>query len=421
MPVRPTSQFPTLRPLQVPATLAVPVARAASIKPVGTRVARGESLLIDPSELGAIALAPATGTIVEHASVDVLPLMHHHAAVIRTEPDAENSAAQSPATIESSSAIARPDELGGWIDRIRNAGIWAHRTDCPDLLGQLQQLLKRPCDTVICSALDNEAGVQLNATLAATFGSEIRAAMQLLSSATGARRSLFITSYSDRPRASGRTNLARWKKIGVRVMSVRNVYPQSDPTLLIHTLLKRRLRPGRLPTELGVLLLDAPAAVAIGRLILNAQPMLDVPLVICDVPGGRTHHLIVPIGASVRQVLDSLAMQSDGLPLRAGDSLRHLTASADAVIAGGETVLHVGYADPTANPDPCIRCGWCVQACPTRVQPAAVFEAAQNLDLSRAELFGVHACIECGICTYVCPARLPLMETIRGLRHRRSS
>ncbi len=124
MPVRPTSQYPTIRPLQVPATLVVPVAPAASIKPVGTHVVRGESLLTELGELSALALAPATGTIIEHTSVNVLPAMRHPAAMIRTEPGANDTTSQSKQHAEPPSAIARPDELGAWIDRIRNAGIW---------------------------------------------------------------------------------------------------------------------------------------------------------------------------------------------------------------------------------------------------------------------------------------------------------
>jgi hypothetical protein len=53
---------------------------------------------------------------------------------------------------------------------------------------------------------------------------------------------------------------------------IANPYPQADPTLLLYTLLERRLRPNRLPTEVGVILLDAPAAIAIGALIMADRP-----------------------------------------------------------------------------------------------------------------------------------------------------
>ena len=47
----------------------------------------------------------------------------------------------------------------------------------------------------------------------------------------------------------------------VRFIAMRNDYPQSDPTLLLYGLARRKLRPGRLPVEQGVLMLDAAAAI----------------------------------------------------------------------------------------------------------------------------------------------------------------
>lgn len=417
---RTTSQFPTFRALQLPATsLLVPVPRLDALKSVGSSVRRGESLYTAAVEAGSIPLSPANANIVEHTSCTVVP--SHSCPAVRINLSGATPSDAVRTTDAPRSAVAKPDDLPGWIDHIRAAGISANRVACPNLIGQLQHLLTRPCDTIICSALDNERDVQLNAALASSYMAEIRAAMQLLTTVTAARKAWFVASQYDRSQANALRRQARWKKIGVRPVSVRNVYPQSDPTLLIHRLLKRRLRPGRLPTELGVLLLDAQAAVAIGQLIVDDRPMLDVPVVVCDIPGGRVHHLSVPVGTSIRQVLDALAMQAENVPLSAGDSLRRLECASDAVFAGGENVLHVGYTGAAVSPDACIRCGWCVDACPTHLHPAGVFEAAQHHDLSRAESFGVDACIECGICSYVCPSRLPLMQSIRSLRMRRVS
>ena len=49
--------------------------------------------------------------------------------------------------------------------------------------------------------------------------------------------------------------------------------------MLLYTLLGAT-RPGRLPTEQGVLVLDAAAAIAIGRFALLNEPMLQSPMVV---------------------------------------------------------------------------------------------------------------------------------------------
>src|SRR5262249_52579960 len=100
----------------------------------------------------------------------------------------------------------------------------------------------------------------------------------------------------------------------------------------------------------------------------------------------------------------------------AGDVLRDLHCPDGAVVGAGELTAHFTVASPPNNPDPCIRCSWCLEGCPTRVQPAALLEAAQLQDARMAHRFGLEACIECGLCSYLCPSRLPLLQAIRGLR-----
>ena len=112
-------------------------------------------------------------------------------------------------------------------------------------------------------------------------------------------------------------------------------------------------------------------------------------------------------------------IEGAGLPR---DVLRDVKLPDDAVVsAAGELVLHASPPEPAVIPDPCIRCGWCGETCPTRLRPAGVLEAAQNEDVALAERYGVDACIECGICSYVCPSHLPLLEGVRRIRALRYS
>jgi electron transport complex protein RnfC len=213
----------------------------------------------------------------------------------------------------------------------------------------------------------------------------------------------------------------------LKTISLENDYPQADPTLLLYTLLGRRLRPGRLPVEQGVLMLDAAAAIAIGAAALADEAMQRVPMVLRDHDRGESFFLTVPVGCTVGSVLSILRPQlqagadTSGFLLRAGDVLRDDQVTLDAVLGTSELVVHLSTTPPAVNPQPCIRCGWCYESCPTRVQPADVLEAAQRDDRELAERAGLESCIECGICAYVCPSKLPLLAGIRTIRKRRSS
>jgi Na+-translocating ferredoxin:NAD+ oxidoreductase subunit C len=195
-----------------------------------------------------------------------------------------------------------------------------------------------------------------------------------------------------------------------------NDYPQADPTLMLYSVTHRKLKPGRLPTSQGVLLLDAVAALAVGN-AAEGRAMLSTPLAIHLHLFNRQHFLEAPVGTSLASVLQHLEVsQPKVLTLRGGDLLRDLRVSPDCIVSGSETVLHATPPELPDNAEPCIRCGWCLTACPTLVQPAMVLEAAQRENAKWAVRSGIHACIECGLCSHVCPSRLPILQAIREMR-----
>jgi Na+-translocating ferredoxin:NAD+ oxidoreductase subunit C len=410
-------------PIPLPYRLIVPLSTreprdTIEHRPVGTRVGRGERLAERVSETAHVPLSPVAGRVVAATRVDLLN--GHRVAAVEIDVDAAATAAAEDVAPEPPDeaafpgiARAEPTHLPAWIDGLRAGGVWAERHSSPDLLAQLLQAIRRPCDTVVCHVLDGDASLRAAPAVASAYAADLVAGVRLLMRLTGAGRASVVVD-GDVPGL--RAALKGAGDRAVRVASVRNEYPQSDPTLLLRSLLRRRLRPGRLPTEVGVLLLDAAAAAAVGARAASGAAMLDLPFTVHDAGRGHTYRLRVPVGTPLRHVFEHLGVDASASTVRAGDALRDVRVSRDAVAAGGELVAHVGHADVSPNPDPCIRCGWCVQACPTRIHPAGLLEAAQESDGEMADRYGIHACIECGICSYVCPSRLPLLGAIRDLR-----
>jgi electron transport complex protein RnfC len=232
-----------------------------------------------------------------------------------------------------------------------------------------------------------------------------------------ARAGRAVVALDARVPATWTSSLRRAGKGSLRFETMVNDYPQADPTLMLYTLLNRRLRPGRLPAELGAIQLDAAAAVAIGRCALQGAPLLSAPLAVRDHALRQSFFVFAPLGMRVADVLEQTRVGAACTVTRGGDVLRDVRLPDDAVIgAAAELVLHASPPEPAVMPDPCIRCGWCGEACPTRLRPAGVLEAAQLDDVALAERYGVDACIECGICSFVCPSRLPILEGVRHVR-----
>jgi electron transport complex protein RnfC len=407
---------PPLVPL--PARLMVPIPptaqRATDHKPVGTRVSRGEPLMITTAGAAHVPLAPADGVIAGVEEVQLLDARRVTALRIDVDSPGSTSAESPPSAPPHEPHPSGAPPLPPFIERLRLAGIWAERHSSPDLLAQLHEAIRRPVDTLVCNLIDVDGGSTLNAKLVREHGTTLVAGALAAAKAAGVNRVYLATD----PRLADRTSVFV-RKAGagtrIKVVPLVNDYPQANPTLLLYALTGRRLRPDNLPPEVGAMVIDGAAAVAIGRCVETSEPMLVVPVEVRDSARARSLVTRAVVGTPLRAVLEALKLNGP-FTLRAGAALRDVKVCADAIVAGTELTIDAGPIAAPINPDPCIRSGWCVENCPVRINPAGILEAAQDNNPALAEHFGLHACIECGICSYVCPSRLPLLDSIRVLR-----
>lgn len=298
--------------------------------------------------------------------------------------------------------------LKQWIAYWRSAGIHVDRCGCPDLLGQLERFGRQPIEAVICSALDGDSSLRLNAAVAARFADQVVAGVELLRRLTGASKSWIAMEIGAPLSWRGPIEKAV-RQTQCAIVELANDYPQGDPTILIYTLTGRRLPPGHLPVEQGIILLDAPAALAIatGRGLVS-MAVLD-----------HRRHIAVfldtPIGTPLREVLTSAGIQPNA-KIFGGDWPRQREVDPNMPAGTGELTLHVAPPTQAPDPQPCIRCGWCVEVCPTLAHPALLLEAAQKRNPRKAKRAGLSACIECGVCDVICPSHLPILAGIRQIK-----
>lgn len=394
-----------------------------AVRPAGTRLPAGGMLTETAPESGHIPVSPVTGVL--GAARQVTLAGGGSVPAVAVHPDeARATGGEAPDQPAATHPLADDtdftrENLPRFIDHLRRGGIHADRTAAPDLVAQLLLVLRRPVDTILCSLLDADPPLRLSATVAAHEPNLLVRAMALLRGVCGAATAAIAIDESA-PAGWLADLRSAARAAGVRIVSLLNDYPQSDPTMLLHRLLRRRLRPHRLPVEQGVLMTDAAAAVAAGKWLIDGQPMTTVPVAVFDHVRREPHYAHVPIGTAVDTLLAALEIDTQHTTLRAGDLLRDIPLGRDHIIAGTTLCLHVLPQEAHPPVEPCIRCGWCVQGCPTRIQPAGLLDAAQRDDLALAERYGLEACIECGICAWVCPSHLPLLDGIRSLKKMRN-
>jgi Na+-translocating ferredoxin:NAD+ oxidoreductase subunit C len=418
-----------LRACATPSELLVPLPVGARLLPAGTTLRGGDSLLREPVRHPAVTpLAPLAGVLIGTRGVRLTSGRAVDAAVIKVAPFSGESAPRlTPIPFREhvrGLLQATASELAAWPERLTRAGLSADRPTCPDLHRQLAD--SAGVDTVILTVLDPDQHLGVCAQLADESGTDLLIAGVLLARLCAAGRLLLVIEPTTPDRAKrelarlgqevARTAAELSVPLSVRAISYTNHYPTGDTSLLVRRLLGRAVPPDALPTSRGVLLLDTAAAAALGRVIRLDLPTLLLPLAVGDHVTGKCYLLRTPIGTPLSHILRCTGVDSASSEIRAGDVLRERIVPADAVITSDDLYLHAIARPRLSTPDPCVRCGWCVEACPTRVNPAEVLEAAQTRDVELAARAGLSACIECGLCQYVCPSRLPLLSAIRSIK-----
>jgi electron transport complex protein RnfC len=305
--------------------------------------------------------------------------------------------------------------LSALVDVLTRTGLRVARWPSPDLLGQLHQALRRPVDTLVCCAMDSDPPLRLNAIVAHHRAVGLARGLAALSRATGAGRALVVVE-AGAPGAWTAPVEKAVEKETATIVQIPHRYPQTDPTLLLWSLTGRTLRPGRLPTEQGAIVVDAPAAAAVGHIAENGTAPWRVPVAVSDHRRHKSGFFLIPTGARLIEVLHAAGAPTEQAVVLAGDRLRQNAIPLDAALGQRELTLHVMAPSEAVVPDPCIRCTWCAEHCPVSIHPAELLEAAQESDPDLARWHALGSCIGCGVCSAVCPSRLPLWPAIRGLK-----
>lgn len=220
------------------------------------------------------------------------------------------------------------------------------------------------------------------------------------------------------------------KDVSVEVLPVK--YPQGAEKILISALTGRQVPSGGLPLDVGVICINVSTAAEIGQLLPRGTGLQDRVITVGG-PGIKNKgNYRVPIGTPLRFVLETVGVEDDLTRVfLGGPMMGQAVSSLEIPVTKGTTGV-IGFTESeTGNVGhdkvyPCIRCGYCVDACPIFLNPSQLgLLAGQQRYDQMSEQFHLMDCFECGCCTYVCPSHIPLVQHFRvakaALRKARSS
>ncbi len=210
--------------------------------------------------------------------------------------------------------------------------------------------------------------------------------------------------------------LTNEKRIFIRVIPTK--YPSGGAKQLTKILTGKEVPSGGRSSDIGVLMQNVGTIVAIKRAIIDDEPLIERVVTVtgqgAKTPGNFWARLGTPIYALIKQagfVAGSEQMVIMGGPLM-GFTLPDLNAPV-IKITNCLLIPSPEEMDTDNIEEACIRCGQCVDACPSGLLPQQLYWFSKGKEHEKAQQHNLFDCIECGACAFVCPSNIPLVQYYR--------
>ena len=266
-------------------------------------------------------------------------------------------------------------------------------------------------DTIIINGCECEPFLTCDDRVMLEYPDEVAFGLEAILKATGARRGI-IGIEANKPQAI-QAMQAAVGDLDFEVVPLQVKYPEGAEKQLIKAITGREVPSGGLPLNIGVVVNNVATAVAIARAIKSGTPVYERVVTVSGDLVPRPANLLVRIGTPIRALLEYCGGFSES-PVRiisGGPMMGQAIADLDTPVVKGTSGILV-LSDRVAameEEEPCIRCGRCVDVCPTYMMPlfAARYPDEEALEYNPLD------CIECGSCSYICPANQRLLPRIR--------
>lgn len=284
----------------------------------------------------------------------------------------------------------------------------------PSFLRQLKALGTGRPRALILNMLPRQPESLLAQALIKIDSPAIRHAVRVIKNALNPRESILTIDKHDH--TLRRTCRDCIKGSGIKVQRLLNLYPRAHPTVLVWTLFGARLPVGGLPSLQGHLIVDPTTLWALGRYLTLGEKMTRRPVEFfsSDV---LPRIGLVPLGQTLSAALDEHGIPAEHMQIIRNGMMSGEEVPPESTVTSTTESLSARPFPAVEKSNPCIECGWCVDHCPTDLNPLHLYELAQDpLRAPLAESAESLHCIGCGLCSYVCPTRLPLTPHANDLR-----
>ncbi len=378
----------------------------------GQRVVRGDVLAEADGDMSVPMHAPATGTVRRIANMPSISGRMVPGIFLEPQPGSTQETPEGePCPLETSS----PEEI---LAAIQRAGIVGLGGAAFPTHVKLRVPDDRAVDALIVNGAECEPYLTTDHRVMLEQRDDVMMGIRYLLKSTGASRAIIAIEANKQDAADHlRAALPEDGSVSVEVLPVK--YPQGAEKMLISALLGRVVPSGGLPLDVGALCVNVATTAEIGRLLPHGRGIQERVITVTGPAVEHHGNYRIPIGTPLRFLLEHVGVEPDVSRVFLGGPMMGAAASSlDISITKGTSGV-VAFDAPFASlvrrrAWPCIRCGYCVDACPMNLDPQRLGLLARNEAFDEmAEEHHLMDCFECGSCSFVCPSHIPLVHRFR--------
>lgn len=384
----------------------------------GDRVSRGDVVAHAAGFVSANIHTPITGTVVK---LDRCKTAFGHPADTVTIEATDEDHAADMAAIGSMAVLRDDDEASALppeelIRIIDGAGIVGLGGATFPTKVKLSPPPGSKADILIINGVECEPYLTSDHAIMLSNADDIVRGVRLLMRAARVERAV-IGIEANKPDAIDVMRRAAEPFASIEIMPLKVKYPEGGEKQLIEAVTGREVPSGALPIASGAIVQNVATALAVSDAVRYGLPLVSRVVTVTGPTVKRPGNYRVPIGTDMRSLIDLAGgvPQDVGKIVLGGPMMGRAVVSIDApTVKGVSGILMLPRSmSRRREPQPCVRCAACVEACPMGLEPYLLATLARRDRWDDCESEKVMNCIECGSCSYICPASRPLLDYIR--------
>ena len=198
----------------------------------------------------------------------------------------------------------------------------------------------------------------------------------------------------------------------IKLVPVLNRYPMGWERNLVKYIKKTTY--DRLPIEKGIVVNNVATVYSIYSALKYNKPLFERVITLTGEVLKKPQNVCVKVGTMAKDVIeyiDGYKRNKDIVIVAGGPMMGLSVISDELVITPDINCIMVIKKPSVCKSIECLRCGKCVEKCPSNLSPVLIKDNINNIE--ELKKLRPEKCVECGLCSFICPSKINVREYIK--------